>query len=127
MMRAFPSRRGLLALLVLLAPGLAAPARAQEARSRSLEVRGHDDDDEAPGTIRVTSDSPEYCEQLWRQVGEELHEDRDGDKDEDDPLLADGRARRLAVEGWRMCGEGHLRPGILRLRRALLLLRDGSP
>lgn len=103
---AVPSRRGLLAALATLwTPVWISPARAQE--------------EEGADPIRVTSDSPEYCETLWRQVRAEL---REGEH----PPGSEG-ARELAAEGWRLCGEGHLRPGILRLRRALQLLNGAAP
>jgi hypothetical protein len=37
--------------------------------------------------------------------------------------------RMLGREGRKMCREGHIRPGILRIRRALLILRgeDADP
>ena len=77
-------------------------ARAQEAEESS--------------PMRVTSDSEEYCETLWHQLRTQLRARQHSPATE--------QARDLAREGWRMCGEGHLRPGILRLRRALQLIRD---
>lgn len=64
---------------------------------------------------RVTSDSPAFCAQLVDQVHQETRAHRLA------PGLDD--AHVLADEGQRMCSEGHLRPGILRLRRALQILR----
>ncbi len=55
---------------------------------------------------RVTSDTPEYCDTLAARVA------------------ATGAARRepsksLAAEGIRLCGTGHVRTGVAKLRRAL--------
>jgi len=65
---------------------------------------------------RVTSDSPEFCARLADQVRQYVREHR-----QPAPVLEEVRA--LGQEGGRMCHEGHVRPGILRLRRALQLLR----
>jgi hypothetical protein len=68
---------------------------------------------------RVTSDSPEFCAQLAEQVYQEAHVHRVGPVPEE--------VHTLEEEGLKMCSEGRLRPGILRLRRALQILRgEGS-
>lgn len=64
---------------------------------------------------RVTSDSPEFCARLADQLRHAVHERR--------PAPVPQEVRALGQEGNKMCEEGHLRPGILRLRRALLMLR----
>lgn len=70
---------------------------------------------EAP-PARVTSDSAEFCAQLADEVrGEERAR-------QSLPLPAE--VRTLGQEGEKMCTEGRLRPGILRLRRALQILRE---
>jgi hypothetical protein len=63
---------------------------------------------------RVTTDTPEYCLQLLDRVSElariAVHPPQE--------------ATDLSAEGQRMCNQGQTRGGILRLRRALLLLRQ---
>jgi hypothetical protein len=66
--------------------------------------------------MRVMSDTPEYCWHLANEVAAEQHEAREPSPD----------VRMLAGEGQRMCDHGLIRGGILRLRRALLLLRAGQ-
>ncbi len=64
---------------------------------------------------RVTSDSPEFCARLSDQLRQYGHEHR--------PEPVPEEVRTLGQEGRKMCSEGHVRPGILRLRRALQILR----
>ena len=66
---------------------------------------------------RVTSDSPEFCAQL----ADQLHEDVQAHKAAQVP----DEVLTLVHEGRKMCREGHVRPGLLRLRRALQILKDG--
>jgi hypothetical protein len=66
--------------------------------------------------MRVMSDTPEYCWHLANEVAAAQRETRNLPPD----------VRFLAVEGQRMCDRGLIRGGILRLRRALLLLRAGQ-
>jgi hypothetical protein len=66
---------------------------------------------------RVITHTREYCEELSARAGQ--------------LRLAHGRgpaeAALLAAEGDRLCAQGQIRPGIMRLRRAIMLLRgDGS-
>ncbi len=74
----------------------------------------------AGSAIRVTSDTAEYCEQLAQLVT----------RNELAPQAASAKAGshraeidQLAAEGHDMCEAGKIRGGLLRLRRALLLLR----
>jgi hypothetical protein len=67
-----------------------------------------------PYSARVTTDSAEYCAHLLARIG---HARARAEEPEH-------RADVLAAEGRRMCAAGHIRPGIARLRRALLLLED---
>ncbi len=82
--------------------GLAATGRAQPAIS------------EMPPT-RVTSDSPEFCAQLAAMLRQDVRTHQLAPVP--DEVLMLGR------EGRKMCREGHIRPGILRIRRALVMLR----
>ena len=68
----------------------------------------------------VTSDTPEYCLQLLDRVSELVR-------------VADApppqEVTSLSSEGQKMCDQGQTRGGILRLRRALLLMmrQNGQP
>lgn len=66
---------------------------------------------------RVTSDSPEFCAQLADQLHDDVRARKPGPVPEE--------VRTLGQEGRKMCSEGRVRPGILRLRRALQILKDG--
>jgi len=66
--------------------------------------------------MRVMTDTPEYCWHLANEVAATPRELR----------LLPPEVRMLALEGQRMCDHGLIRGGILRLRRALLLLRSGQ-
>ena len=63
----------------------------------------------------MTSDSPEFCAQLADQVAQEAREHR--------PAAVPDEVATLGHEGRKMCREGHVRAGIMRLRRAMQLLR----
>jgi hypothetical protein len=65
--------------------------------------------------MRVTTDTPEYCQEL---SGEVQHA-------EDARMDTPPEAQFLAEEGRRMCERGLLRGGIARLRRALIILNTG--
>ena len=64
---------------------------------------------------RVTSDSPEFCAQLADMLRQDVRTHQ--------PAPVPDEVRVLGREGRKMCREGHIRPGILRIRRALLILR----
>ena len=88
--------------MIVLLPLAASPAAAQE---------------QPP--ITLTSDTPEYCAQLARQVV--------------DHHSAAPEVVRLLDEGREMCEQGEVRRGIRQLRRALVMLhrkraiRDEGP
>ncbi len=73
-----------------------------------------------PSPAQVTSDTPEYCLQLLDRVSEMVRVAEAPPPQE---------VTSLSSEGQRMCDQGQTRGGILRLRRALVLLmhQDGSP
>jgi len=98
---ALPRRRLVAGLPVWL--GLAVVAHAQST------------DSDVPAT-RVTSDSPEFCAQLADMLRQEERAHQ--------PAPVPEEVRVLEQEGTKMCSEGHVRPGILRIRRALLILRE---
>jgi hypothetical protein len=66
----------------------------------------------------VTTDSPEYCQKLFDRISEVIHTTTAP------PPVG---VASLSREGQRMCNDGLTRGGILRLRRALLLLEQKAP
>jgi hypothetical protein len=66
---------------------------------------------------QVTSDTPEYCLHLLDRVSEMVRVA--GTPPPQEVTL-------LSSEGQRMCGQGQTRGGILRLRRALVLMMHQS-
>lgn len=83
-----------LALLAILGPHAAPAAHAE--------------------TVRVTTDSAEYCAVLAQRLAVTPH-------GETEP------ARSLGEEGRRLCDGGHVRTGIARLRRALRAAGGNGP
>ncbi len=69
---------------------------------------------------RITSDTPEYCLQLLDRVSEMVRAAGTPPPQE---------VGYLSSEGQRMCDQGQTRGGILRLRRALMLMahQNGGP
>jgi len=63
---------------------------------------------------QVTTDTPEYCLQLLDRISELARI----------TVNPPQEATSLSAEGQRMCNQGKTRGGILRLRRALVLLRQ---
>lgn len=66
-----------------------------------------------PAPTKVTSDSPEFCSQLADQLQQE----------QDQHKAVPREVVSLTEEGRRMCGQGQVRPGIFRLRRAFQILQ----
>jgi len=87
------TRRALPLLLCLLA---AAPAWAED-----------------PPSFALTTDTPQYCAQLAKQITDRKS------------TLPD--VERLLSDGTDMCGRGQIRGGIRRLRRALVILHHHKP
>jgi hypothetical protein len=65
----------------------------------------------------VTTDTPEYCQKLFDRIGQTIRATT-----APPPL----EVASLSTEGERMCHDGLTRGGILRLRRALLILEQGA-
>ena len=65
----------------------------------------------------VTTDTPEYCHRLIERISELV-----GSEPQPPPVTVSS----LSNEGRRLCDEGLTRPGILRLRRALMLLEQDT-
>ena len=63
--------------------------------------------------VRVITHTRQYCEELSVRAAV-LYQRAQAPPEE---------ARLLAAEGDRLCGQGQIRPGIIRLRRAIMLLR----
>ena len=59
--------------------------------------------------LRVTTDSPEYCVMLADRLAART-------------TAEDPAVRSLVADGLRLCGDGHIRTGIAKLRRALRLV-----
>ena len=83
-------------------PGLAPPA----ALAPPPQAQGQ------PGPLRVTTDTAEYCGHLAGRIATV----------EQTQPAGHPTADTLAAEGQHMCAIGHVRGGIARLRRALMLL-----
>jgi hypothetical protein len=66
--------------------------------------------------LMVTTDTPQYCLHLLDEVSQLMH----------DAPAPPPEVTSLSTEGQRMCGQGQTRGGILRLRRALVLLKSRS-
>jgi hypothetical protein len=99
----------------LMTFGLAPAARAQSTDSASATPRG-------PIAAQsrdpvVTSDSPEYCGILMERISELTRTTA---------IPPPSDASELSEEGERMCVHGQTRGGILRLRRALAILKNGE-
>jgi hypothetical protein len=67
----------------------------------------------AEGPVRVTTDSTAYCAELASRLAEQ-------------PYGLAEPARSLGEEGMRLCGKGHVRTGIAKLRRALRAAQAGG-
>ncbi len=70
-----------------------------------------------PAPQRVISDTPEYCLRLLDRVSEMVRVAS---------VPPPQEVASLSTEGQRMCDQGQTRGGILRLRRALMLMMHGS-
>ena len=68
-------------------------------------------------TPRVITNTREYCDELSARA-RELRQAR---------RFALVEADVLAAEGDRLCAQGQIRPGVMRLRRAIMLLREEAP
>lgn len=66
--------------------------------------------------LRVTTDTPEYCDHLAGRFASEQRTHPD----------VTPEVQKLAQEGQQMCDTGLIRGGLYRLRRALLLLEGGK-
>ncbi|GEK96554.1 hypothetical protein [Gluconobacter kanchanaburiensis] len=88
-------------------------AASPSLRPASHPPSGHTDD-----AIPVTSENAEYCDRLRKSVDVELAAPA-----VIIPLGVMEDARHLRAKGSVLCTQGHVRAGIERLRRALVLLK----
>jgi len=96
MMRHSPIVPGLIALLGITA------VLCTHARARDPEV---------------TSDTPAYCDVLMERITGMVH---------DASLPPSTEVAVLSQEGERMCVSGQIRGGVMRLRRAIAIMRHGE-
>jgi hypothetical protein len=68
---------------------------------------------EEPPPAIILTDTEEYCDRLQQMIG--------------DRAAHVTEARRLFIEGRRMCDHGEVRAGIARLRQALIIVRHRVP
>lgn len=81
--------------------------------SLSATAGQHTPEQPADHPLRVTTDTVEYCDKLLEritQIGDGM-------------ATMPARVETLTAEGRRMCADGYVRRGILRLRRALVILQ----
>ena len=64
------------------------------------------------GPVEVTTDTPEYCDDLAQRVAQAEQAQPNTPR----------QVEELAEEGHHMCATGLVRAGLVRLRRALLML-----
>ena len=82
--------------------------------SRPAPVSGQPTETSTDAPVRVTTDSMEYCHQLSEMIARM-------NRASSQPPPAE--VSDLSSQGQRMCDEGQVRGGIMRLRRAVTLLR----
>lgn len=120
---------GLLPALAMgsVMPALGQPALSQPALSQQGPILLSPAPPSAPGMVqanadtgylRTTTDSPEYCKQLYGQVDHLMR----GTK-----TTTNDKARTLTEEGERLCQRGQTRSGIQYLRQAYVLLSKAEP
>jgi hypothetical protein len=67
---------------------------------------------------RVTTDTPDYCNQLYSLASAEARKT---------PVALAAEVDTLVARGQQMCRAGQIRGGIIRLRRALMLMHLPPP
>ena len=68
-----------------------------------------------PAAPHMTTPTPAYCTHLNGEI----------ERAQGRGATLEGHARYLAAEGARMCDRGQYRGGVVRLRRALNIMRNG--
>jgi hypothetical protein len=114
---------GMMVAASLLGPVQAQPAAAPAAGLPALLPRTAVPVQQEPtpdAPMEVTTDTPEYCVQLADKVHTLAS---------DAVVKPPREVSDLSAEGQRMCAHGQTRPGIMRLRRAIMLMKheDAGP
>jgi hypothetical protein len=99
-----PLAAGLILALPLILPQAETPAIAEGKHAASAPVE-------------ITSDTREYCLQLFQRVSNMVRLSAN-------PVPPE--VTSLSNEGEQLCDHGHPKGGILRLRRALMLMEQGD-
>ena len=99
-------------LLTALAGVLLAASSPLTAQTSTLQPQTAQDD-----PMQVTSDTPEYCLRLLDRISEMVRLAA---------LPVPREVTDLTTEGHKMCAHGQTRPGIMRLRMALMVLEKGN-
>lgn len=89
------------ALVLTLLLGLGSAAALSQSPSEAL-----------PAPLTVTTDTPQYCDDLAHRIATERRAHP----------TPQPEVQQLAEEGQQMCDNGLIRGGLIRLRRALLIL-----
>jgi hypothetical protein len=103
----------LLTLGVAMAPGQGIAAEGSPEQRMSPPSLGSDANIGPEPMPRILNDTPEYCLELRHDI--DAIRNRRGEIPAEPALLV--------REGERLCQMGHFRPGIYRLRSALMMLR----
>jgi hypothetical protein len=124
-----PARPGYLLLFGIALSAVPAPGRvphSETAASGPPASATAPASPEAP--VQVTTDTAEYCASLARRIDEEEQAAAANPQpDPASPALAHAdQVVMLTTEGRRMCDQGLVVGGILRLRRAWTLLHPGG-
>lgn len=93
------------ALLLTLLLGLISAAALSQSQSGS-----------PPAPLTVTTDTPAYCDGLAARIAAERQRQ----------VTTQPEVESLAAEGQHMCDHGLIRGGLLRLRRALIMLESAT-
>jgi len=70
------------------------------------------------GPMEVTTDTPEYCQKLLNRMGELVRLAT---------MPIPREVSELTSEGQRMCAHGQTRSGIMRIRSALMMMKEDGP
>jgi hypothetical protein len=81
-----------------------------------VSIRGSNASD--PSALEITTDTPQYCLRLLDRVSTLVQQSAAPPSHE---------VTDLSSEGQKMCDHGQTRGGIMRLRRALLILQHPQP
>ncbi len=98
---------------MLMGPLILAPAAATEPGTLSpMSVHTSGTEASAP---RVMSNTLEYCDKLTSRIDALIFEAK---------VPPPSEVMGLSAEGRRMCAQGHVRGGVMRLRKALMIMQE---